>query len=103
MNSFFDEKGLSEFLKIPRRTLQRWRVTGDGPAFVRAGARRILYRQEAVQSWASSREHPHRAAEIKRQHSVSRISEGGQSRLVQSLPQTGLEAGGNVKPSSTVA
>jgi hypothetical protein len=77
MSAYFNEKGLSEFLKIPRRTLQRWRVTGDGPAFIRAGARRILYRQEAVQSWAASREYPHRAAEITRQQRASTISEGG--------------------------
>jgi len=67
MAHFFSEKSLSDHLSIPRRTLQRWRVTGDGPAFVRAGARRILYRQEAVQAWAEAREHRHRAAEMMRQ------------------------------------
>jgi len=67
MNSFFDEKTLSDYLKIPRRTLQRWRVTGDGPRYIRAGARRILYSAEAVETWARSREHRHRAAEIMRQ------------------------------------
>ena len=64
MSSFFDEKRLSEHLLIPRRTLQRWRATGDGPAFIRAGERRILYRAEAVDEWAKAREHPHRAAEM---------------------------------------
>ncbi|MBM3589325.1 MAG: helix-turn-helix domain-containing protein [Alphaproteobacteria bacterium] len=64
MNTFFDEKGLALFLSIPRRTLQRWRVTGDGPPFVRAGMRRIVYRREAVEAWATSREYRHRAAEI---------------------------------------
>ncbi len=64
MNIFFDEKSLSLFLCIPRRTLQRWRVTGDGPPFVRAGLRRIVYRREAVEAWAASREHRHRADEI---------------------------------------
>ena len=64
MNIFFDEKSLSLFLCIPRRTLQRWRVTGDGPPFVRAGLRRIVYRREAVEAWAASREHRHRAAEL---------------------------------------
>ena len=64
MNMFFDEKGLALFLSIPRRTLQRWRVTGDGPPFVRAGMRRIVYRREAVEAWAVSREYCHRAAEI---------------------------------------
>ena len=66
MASFFDEKALSEHLLIPRRTIQRWRVTGDGPAFIRAGARRVLYRREAVEAWAASREHRHRAAEMMR-------------------------------------
>jgi len=61
---FFDEKGLALFLSIPRRTLQRWRVSGDGPPFVRAGMRRILYRREAVEAWAASREYRHRASEI---------------------------------------
>ncbi|MFN7308025.1 MAG: helix-turn-helix transcriptional regulator [Alphaproteobacteria bacterium] len=64
MSEFFNEKALSEHLHIPRRTIQRWRVTGDGPAFIRAGARRILYRREAVDEWAKAREHPHRAAEM---------------------------------------
>ncbi|MCA3356766.1 MAG: helix-turn-helix domain-containing protein [Roseomonas sp.] len=67
MLSFLDEKSLSDFLCIPRRTLQRWRVTGDGPPFVRAGLRRIVYRREAVEAWAASREHRHRAAEMMRQ------------------------------------
>lgn len=67
MPQFFDERSLSDHLLIPRRTLQRWRVTGDGPAFIRAGARRILYRREAVEAWAASREHRHRAAEMMRQ------------------------------------
>ncbi len=67
MASFFNEQALSDYLSIPRRTLQRWRVTGDGPAFIRAGARRVLYRREAVEAWAASREHRHRAAEMMRQ------------------------------------
>ncbi|MFN8994901.1 MAG: helix-turn-helix transcriptional regulator [Pseudomonadota bacterium] len=67
MTSFFDEKSLSSHLNIPRRTLQRWRTTGEGPPFVRAGARRILYRRSAVEDWATSREHRHRAEELSRQ------------------------------------
>ncbi|MFN9094704.1 MAG: helix-turn-helix transcriptional regulator [Alphaproteobacteria bacterium] len=67
MAPFLDEKSLSEFLRIPRRTLQRWRSEGGGPPFVRAGARRILYRTEAVEAWAMSREHRHRAEELVRQ------------------------------------
>ncbi|MFN8994053.1 MAG: helix-turn-helix transcriptional regulator [Pseudomonadota bacterium] len=64
MTTFFNEKRLSEYLHIPRRTLQRMRTTGDGPPFIRAGQRRILYRAEAVDAWVKAREYPHRAAEM---------------------------------------
>ena len=67
MASFLDEKSLSEFLCIPRRTLQRWRQSGEGPPYVRAGARRIIYSFDAVTVWAASREYQHRAAEVMRQ------------------------------------
>ncbi len=58
------EQQLSEFIGTPRRTLQRWRTTGEGPAFTRVGPRRIMYREEAVQEWLKAREHNHRAAEL---------------------------------------
>jgi hypothetical protein len=67
MSKFFDEKGLSAHLSIPRRTLQRWRQSGEGPPYVRAGARRIIYSLDAVSVWAASREYRHRAAEMMRQ------------------------------------
>jgi hypothetical protein len=64
---FLNEQALSAHLSIPRRTLQRWRQSGEGPPYVRAGARRIIYSLEAVTVWASSREYQHRAAEMTRQ------------------------------------
>ena len=67
---FYTEITLSAHLQIPRRTLQRWRTTGEGPSFIRAGARRILYRREAVEAWAASREFRHRAHEATSQNGL---------------------------------
>lgn len=54
----------AEILNVSLRSLERWRGTGDGPAFVRVGARRIAYRSEDVQAWLAARSFPHRAAEM---------------------------------------
>ncbi|PVE20644.1 hypothetical protein DC522_31085 [Microvirga sp. KLBC 81] len=43
---------LSELLKISARTLERWRVEGVGPTYIKAG-RRVLYRREDVEIWLS--------------------------------------------------
>jgi hypothetical protein len=42
-------------LRLSQRTLERLRVSGGGPKFVRAGARRILYRLEDIQTWLDDR------------------------------------------------
>jgi predicted DNA-binding transcriptional regulator AlpA len=41
-------------LRLSERTLERSRVTGLGPRFVKAG-RRILYRLEDIEAWITSR------------------------------------------------
>lgn len=38
------------YLSIERSTLKRWRVTGKGPAYVRAGSK-ILYRVADLDDW----------------------------------------------------
>ncbi len=48
---------------MPERTLERWRLTGEGPPFVRLG-RRIAYRAEDVDSWLAGRTYASRAAEL---------------------------------------
>ncbi len=48
---FLTQKQLSELLGVSERTLERWRVEGQGPKFVRAG-RRPLYRFSDVDTWA---------------------------------------------------
>ncbi len=62
--TYLDEPEAARLLHVARRTLQRWRVTGDGPPFCRAGVRRIVYPVDALRRWAAERTFPHRAAEI---------------------------------------
>ncbi|MFT8247250.1 helix-turn-helix transcriptional regulator [Roseomonas sp. BN140053] len=61
---YLDEATASQLLNISPRTLQRWRGEGGGPAFIRAGARRVLYDAAEIERWASARTFPHRAAEL---------------------------------------
>lgn len=62
--TYLDETALSERYHVSRRTLQRWRVTGEGPPFVRLGLRRLVYRLADAEAWAQARTHEHRASEI---------------------------------------
>jgi predicted DNA-binding transcriptional regulator AlpA len=49
---------------VSSRSAQRWRITGDGPPFVRLGPRRIVYRLSDCEAWAAAQTHRHRAAEL---------------------------------------
>ena len=51
---------------LGRRTVQRWRRTGDGPVWCRLGARRVLYRLSDCEAWAAARTFRHRAEELAR-------------------------------------
>lgn len=44
------QKLLSDMLETSERTLERWRVEGFGPVYVKAG-RKVLYRPEDVEAW----------------------------------------------------
>jgi hypothetical protein len=61
---YLDEQSFCDQYHIGRRTAQRWRVTGDGPPFVRVGPRRVIYRLSDCEAWAAARTHRHRAAEL---------------------------------------
>jgi len=63
MASLLTAKQVSERIQRPERTLERWRLTGEGPPFVRLG-RRIAYRAEDVERWLGSRTYASRAAEL---------------------------------------
>jgi len=41
-------------LRLSERTLERLRLTGDGPKFIKAN-RRVLYRLEDLELWIASR------------------------------------------------
>jgi predicted DNA-binding transcriptional regulator AlpA len=64
INAYLSEREFSARFGIPPRTLQRWRLTGDGPPYVRLGPRRIAYREADAEAWAASRTFAHRAAEL---------------------------------------
>jgi excisionase family DNA binding protein len=43
----------AELLRLSERTLERWRVTGGGPVFVKLG-KRVLYRKADLDEWIAS-------------------------------------------------
>lgn len=47
---------VSEWLGVPRRTLDQWAYLGRGPAYVKAGQAR-RYDQRDVQAWIDSQRH----------------------------------------------
>jgi hypothetical protein len=61
---YLDESTTARHLNVSARTLQRWRTEGGGPAFIRAGLRRVLYDATEIERWVSSRTFAHRAAEL---------------------------------------
>jgi excisionase family DNA binding protein len=39
-------------LKISKHTLNRWRVTGEGPPFLKYGPRLVRYTEDMLDEWA---------------------------------------------------
>jgi len=63
---YLTEEEFAERYHLGRRTLQRWRQTGEGPRWCRLGRRRILYRLHDIEAWAAARTFAHRADELSR-------------------------------------
>lgn len=42
-------------LKISKHTLNRWRVTGEGPPFIKYGPRLVRYLVTTLDEWAQER------------------------------------------------
>lgn len=57
------EPQASELTGLSRRTLQRFRLEGGGPAFIRLSTTRVGYRQSVVDAWLSSRTYATTSAE----------------------------------------
>ena len=64
--TYLTERQFCELYHVSARTAQRWRVTGDGPPFVRIGPHKIVYRMSDAESWAAGRTFAHRADELSR-------------------------------------
>ncbi|UPY35430.1 helix-turn-helix domain-containing protein [Sediminicoccus sp. KRV36] len=56
----------ARLLGVSVRSLERMRVAGDGPPFVRIGKRRVAYTAGCMEAWLASRTFDHRAAEMAR-------------------------------------
>jgi predicted DNA-binding transcriptional regulator AlpA len=54
---------LAQRLGCSVRTVERLRITGSGPKFIRL-ARKVIYPLHAVEAWEASRLHASRAAEF---------------------------------------
>lgn len=59
-NILFDEQGAGVFLGGPDnpvspRTMQRWRLEGVGPAFVKIGPRLVRYRRSELDAFLDGR------------------------------------------------
>lgn len=54
----------ADLLGLSPRTLERWRVTGGGPLFIKAGRKTIRYRPADLLAWidAQVRTHTNQAA-----------------------------------------
>jgi hypothetical protein len=70
LGEYIDEDGLWERFLIPPRTAQRWRASGGGPAFVRLGRRRVVYRVADVERWLAERTYSSIADELARASSA---------------------------------
>ena len=51
---FFTTHEAAEVLRVSQRTLERHRIAGSGPRFVKAG-RRVLYPHFELDAWTASR------------------------------------------------
>lgn len=49
------EQEVAPILRVSIRTLQKWRVNGKGPPFIRVSARAIRYRRNDLDGWIERR------------------------------------------------
>ena len=63
-DGYLSENELAALLKVSKRTIQRWRSSGEGPPFIRVGARSIRYQLSSCMEWAEERTFMHHAQEL---------------------------------------
>lgn len=49
-------EALADYIGVSPHTLERWRINGGGPAFLKAG-RRVLYCSKDINTWLSNSRH----------------------------------------------
>ncbi len=54
-NTLLTVEDAAAHLKISKHTLNRWRVTGEGPPFIKYGPRLVRYLITALDGWAQER------------------------------------------------
>jgi hypothetical protein len=64
---YLTEEQFAQRYQVGRRTAQRWRRTGQGPAWIRWGPRAVRYRAGDIERWAVDRTFRHRADELAHQ------------------------------------
>ena len=52
--SLISEQVAADFLGVTRSALQKWRITGSGPKFVRISSRCVRYRRRELVEWAQA-------------------------------------------------
>lgn len=57
-SEFLNESKVAELICQSVRTIQKWRVTGHGPAYYKLG-RSVRYRRSEVIAWAEERRKAH--------------------------------------------
>lgn len=53
---FLTSNEAAELLRISRRTLERWRLEGNGPRYFKLGTgkrSRVVYREAEIESWVN--------------------------------------------------
>lgn len=51
---YMSEGEVAKLIGLSRRTLQRFRTEGSGPAFLRVATRRVIYARSDIDTWTNS-------------------------------------------------
>jgi predicted DNA-binding transcriptional regulator AlpA len=54
---YLNTQQAAERIGLAKSTLDKMRVKGDGPRYLRAGSRKILYSPDTLDAWLRQREH----------------------------------------------
>jgi excisionase family DNA binding protein len=52
--TYLTERELASLLRTSQRTLQGWRIKGQGPAFMKLGSTAVRYRRSDVERWMTT-------------------------------------------------